>query len=97
MPVRDDGYEAIEPTPDAQEQRMDHHIEVGNATLFPKANSYYCGANVPGKPRVLTVYVGGLGVYRERCNETAANGQEGFTLSGGHGAAEPARSTPVTT
>ena len=60
---------------------MDHHIEVGNATLFPRTNSYYVGANIPGKPRVLTVYLGGLGVYRERCSEIAANGYEGFTLT----------------
>jgi hypothetical protein len=42
--------------------------------------SSYVGANIPGKPRVLTVYLGLLGVYRERCNEIAANGYEGFAL-----------------
>ena len=78
--MREHGYQAIEPTPNAQQQWMEHHIEVGDATLFPQTNSYYVGANIPGKPRVLTVYLGGLGVYRERCSEIAANGYEGFAL-----------------
>jgi cation diffusion facilitator CzcD-associated flavoprotein CzcO len=78
--MRAHGYDAIEPTPDAQQQWMEHHIEVGDATLFPQTNSYYVGANIPGKPRVLTVYLGGLGVYRERCNEIAAHDYEGFVL-----------------
>jgi cation diffusion facilitator CzcD-associated flavoprotein CzcO len=82
--MREHGFDAIEPTPDAQDEWMDHHIEVGDATLFPRTESYYVGANVPGKPRVLTVYLGGLGVYRERCSEIAANDYEGFTLSSGH-------------
>jgi cyclohexanone monooxygenase len=96
--VREHGFDAIEPTEDGQDQWMDHHIEVGNATLFPRANSYYLGANVPGKPRVLTVYLGGLGVYRERCSEIAANGYEGFTLSGGQDrSAAGSRPAPATT
>jgi cyclohexanone monooxygenase len=38
------------------------------------------GANVPGKKRVFMPYVGGVGLYRERCAEIAANGYEGFAL-----------------
>jgi cyclohexanone monooxygenase len=49
-------------------------------TLFPRANSWYMGANVPGKPRVFLPYIGGVPVYRQRCAEVAANGYEGFAL-----------------
>ena len=50
-------------------------------TLFPSANSWYMGANIPGKPRVFMPYVGGVGAYREKCDEVAANGYEGFALT----------------
>ena len=40
------------------------------------------GVNIPGKPRVFTPYVGGVGVYREKCDEVAAKGYEGFVLGG---------------
>jgi cyclohexanone monooxygenase len=39
------------------------------------------GANVPGKPRVFMPYPGGVGVYRQKCDEGAANDYEGFALS----------------
>jgi cyclohexanone monooxygenase len=40
------------------------------------------GANVPGKPRVFMPYIGGVGVYRERCDEIAADGYTGFIFNG---------------
>jgi hypothetical protein len=49
--------------------------------LFPLANSWYMGANIPGKPRVFMPYIGGVGPYRQKCDEVAANGYEGFILS----------------
>ena len=58
-------------------------VEVGDTTLYPRAASWYMGANVPGKPRVFMPYVGGLGVYRRHCEEIAAEGYEGFVLTGG--------------
>ena len=79
--LREEGFDTIEAMRDAQEIWMEHVTEIGNSTLFPKANSYYVGANVPGKPRVFTPYVGGFGVYREKCDEVAANQYEGFALS----------------
>ena len=60
---------------------VDHNTEVGNATLYPLANSWYMGSNVPGKPRVLMPYIGGVGAYRERCDEIADKDYEGFTRS----------------
>jgi cyclohexanone monooxygenase len=48
--------------------------------LYPLANSWYLGANVPGKPQVFMPYVGGFGPYKKKCDEVAANGYEGFLL-----------------
>jgi cation diffusion facilitator CzcD-associated flavoprotein CzcO len=91
--LRDEGIAAIEPTPEAQEAWARHAEEVGNATLYPTADSWYMGANVPGKPRVFMPYIGGVGAYRERCDEVAANGYEGFTLvpAGARYAAAPTK------
>jgi cation diffusion facilitator CzcD-associated flavoprotein CzcO len=75
------GLAAIEPTRQAQDGWVDHVNEIASCTLFPKANSWYMGANVPGKPRVFMPYAGGVGNYRARCDEVARNGYEGFTLS----------------
>jgi cyclohexanone monooxygenase len=55
--------------------------QVADQTLLPRANSWYVGANVPGKPRVFMPYLGGLHVYRARCEEVAARDYEGFALS----------------
>jgi cation diffusion facilitator CzcD-associated flavoprotein CzcO len=44
-------------------------------------DSWYVGANIPGKPRVFTSYVGGCGPYRARCDAEAAAGYEGFALN----------------
>jgi cyclohexanone monooxygenase len=55
-----------------------HHVAY--STLFPCADSWYSGANIPGKPRVFTPYVGGVGPYRERLDAVAGAGYEGFTL-----------------
>ena len=79
--LRDEGIAAIEPTPEAQETWARHAEEVGNATLYPTADSWYMGANVPGKPRVFMPYIGGVGVYRQKCDEVAAKGYAGFSLS----------------
>ncbi|HEX8006751.1 MAG TPA: NAD(P)/FAD-dependent oxidoreductase [Trebonia sp.] len=72
---------AIEPTEQAQDAWVDHVNEIASMTLFPRANSWYLGANVPGKPRVFMPYAGGVGAYRIKCDEVAANGYEGFELS----------------
>ena len=78
--LREHGVEAAEAEPDAEDAWVSHVNEVAEATLYMLANSWYLGANIPGKPRVFMPYAGGLGTYRERCNEIAENGYEGFTL-----------------
>ena len=75
------GLSAIEPTRQAQDDWVDHVNEIASYTLFPKANSWYMGANVPGKTRVFMPYAGGLDVYRVKCDEVAASDYEGFTLT----------------
>ena len=59
---------------------MSHVNEVADATLYPRANSWYVGANIPGKPRVFMPYVAGVAAYRRKCEEVAARGYEGFAL-----------------
>ena len=75
--------ERIEATPEAEEAWVAHVNEVGNMTLYPLAKSWYMGANIPGKPRIFMPYIGGVGLYRQKCDEVAAKGYEGFALTAG--------------
>ena len=70
----------IEPDAKRQDQWVEHVNQVADATLYPLANSWYVGANIPGKPRVFMPYVAGLDKYRKICDEIAAKGYEGFVL-----------------
>ncbi|CAN5774194.1 NAD(P)/FAD-dependent oxidoreductase [soil metagenome] len=81
--LRDHQLSTIEATPQAQEQWVAHVAEVVGMTLMPGANSWYMGANIPGKPRRFLPYLGpeGVGGYRKKCDEVAAKGYEGFALS----------------
>jgi cation diffusion facilitator CzcD-associated flavoprotein CzcO len=74
------GLTTMEPTQEAQDAWVDHVNTVAGYTLYPRANSWYMGANVPGKTRVFMPYAGGVGAYRVKCDEVAANGYEGFVL-----------------
>ena len=77
----------IEATPQAEDGWVAHVNEVADTTLYPQANSWYMGANVPGKPRVFLPYVGGFPVYVEACNDVVAKCYEGFafsTIANGH-------------
>jgi cyclohexanone monooxygenase len=79
--MRDRGLEAMEARQDAEDKWVVHVNEVAHSTLYPQANSWYMGANVPGKPRIFMPYIGGVGVYRQICNEVAAKGYEGFAMT----------------
>ena len=74
------GYAAIEATSDAVDGWVAECAQRADATLFTKANSWYLGANVPGKPRTFMLFIGGFGVYLDICNEVAAAGYKGFDL-----------------
>jgi cyclohexanone monooxygenase len=79
--MRANNLDTIEPTEDAQQTWGAHVNELANETLFPQADSWYMGANIPGKPRVFLPYTGGVGPYRERCAEIAEKGYEGFVMT----------------
>ena len=81
MTLRQRGMTRIEPTPDAERDWVQHVNDVADSTLYPLANSWYVGANIPGKPRVFMPYVGGFAGYKKRCDAVAANDYEGFTMS----------------
>ncbi len=85
--LRDNGLVAMEAERSAEDAWVDHVNEVAYTTLYPQANSWYMGANIPGKPRIFMPYIGGVFVYRQKCDEVAAKGYEGFALT----AAEQAR------
>ncbi|GGT87766.1 hypothetical protein GCM10010208_08070 [Actinomadura livida] len=80
--LRSRGERTIEATPEAEDAWTRHVGEVAQATLYPAADSWYMGTNVPGKPRVFMPYPAGVGVYRQKCDEVAAAGYEGFRLAG---------------
>ncbi len=75
------GIRTIEPLPRAQDEWTEHVRELADQTLYGRADSWWIGANVPGKPRVFLPYIGGLDVYRQRCDEIAAAGYAGFALN----------------
>ncbi len=79
--MRNHGLDCIEATEEAQEAWVAHVNEAANATLYPQADSWYMGANIPGKPRVFTPYVGGVGNYRQLCSGIAEKGYEGFVMT----------------
>jgi cation diffusion facilitator CzcD-associated flavoprotein CzcO len=74
------GYSRIEATADAQTRWVAHVAEVSEHTLYPKAKSWYTGANIAGKPRVFLPYIGGLGNFTRVCAETASSGYAGFAM-----------------
>ncbi|GHF35522.1 cyclohexanone monooxygenase [Amycolatopsis bartoniae] len=78
--LRDKGFTRAEAAKDAEDQWVGHVNEVASATLYPKAASWYLGANVPGKPRVFMPYLGGVDVYRGICDDVAGSGYKGFLL-----------------
>jgi cyclohexanone monooxygenase len=78
--LRDNGFERIEAEPDAQDAWVDHVNMIADLTLYPTCNSWYLGANVPGKPRVFMPLLG-FAPYVERCNDVVAKGYQGFVLA----------------
>ena len=79
--LRAHGLDCIEATQAAEDAWVTHGNEVAHKTLYPLANSWYMGVNIPGKPQVFMPYIGGVGTYRDICDEIAADGYRGFALS----------------
>ncbi|WP_209123292.1 NAD(P)/FAD-dependent oxidoreductase [Alkalihalobacillus sp. BA299] len=78
--LREHDIEVVEAKVESEDEWSKHCREVGESLLFVKTDSWYTGANIPGKPRRFLIYLGGVGPYREKCSEIAANGYEGFSL-----------------
>ena len=83
--LRELGMTTIEPTPLAEDGWNQHVADCAAISLHPTANSWYMGANVPGKPRVFYPYIGGVDSYRAACDEVRAKDYLGFRLSGPDG------------
>ena len=79
--VRARGASVIEPVEKAEEAWVAHVGETAGATLRSSCNSWYVGANIPGKPRVFMPYIGGFPAYIERCEAVVSAGYECFALS----------------
>ena len=74
------GHATIEADAAAVEAWVEHVNAVGDRTIFPRCNSWYVGANIPGKPRVF-MPLPGFPSYVERCDQVAAAGYEGFRFA----------------
>jgi cyclohexanone monooxygenase len=79
--MRDRKLDAMEAEQGAEDKWVAHVNEVAWTTLYPQADSWYMGANIPGKPRIFMPYIGGVGPYRQICNEVAAKDYEGFVMT----------------
>ena len=86
--LREHSYTRIDGDAAAEQRWVDHVDAAANRTLFPRANSWYTGANIPGKARRFMLYVQKIGVYRKECDVVAAKGYDGFHLSRSAAAAE---------
>jgi cyclohexanone monooxygenase len=82
--LRDRGLGALEATPDSEAAWGNEVSGIANATLFPRTDSWWTGANIEGKPRYFSVYLFGS-LYYQRLSDVANKGYAGFVL-------EPARS-----
>jgi acetyl esterase/lipase len=80
--MRQRGASVVEPTETAETGWMQHCDDCAAITLHPRANSWYMGANVPGKHRGLMPYIGGVDAYRQACDEVAERDYLGFSFSG---------------
>src|SRR5947209_6436024 len=83
--MQEHGFDTIEPTPTAEAGWNQHAADCAAITLHPTANSWYMGANVPGKPRVFYPYIGGVDAYRGACDEVVARDYLGFVRTGADG------------
>ena len=76
--MRAEGIGSIQPAEGTDTAWGEEVAAIADHTLFPQTDSWYTGANIPGKPRVFMPYIGGFPTYVRKCDEVAANGYEGF-------------------
>lgn len=78
--LREHDLDVMEPTQEAETQWGALVDSIAQKTLLPGTDSWYTGANIPGKPRVCMIYLGGAPSYRKICADVEANGYTGFAL-----------------
>jgi len=76
--MQKNGFVSIEALPENEDEWIDFVAAQADSTLYPRANSWYNGSNIPGKPRRFMVYVGGIGLYRQLCDDISSSGYPGF-------------------
>ena len=91
--LEQNGLDTIEPTLEAEAGWVVHANEIAQSTLLPETDSWWMGSNIPGKPRVCMIYLGGASVYRGICADVVAKGYEGFSLSAAEGSATKGTNT----
>ena len=79
--MRDEGHRIVEPTAEGEAAWVEQHDAVTQATLLAKTNSWWNGANVPGKPHGRVLSYLGVGDFAERTEKEAANGYSSFQFS----------------
>lgn len=79
--IRERGVDRVDVEPGAQDDWVDLVDKVVGETLYATTESWYRGANIPGKPASFLAYAGGVGNYREISDEVAAYGYRGFRLT----------------
>ena len=89
--IRDKKFSRFETEESFENIWREKIAEIADQTLFPKADSWYMGANIEGKPRVFMPYMGGVGRYRDKCDAVAAADYEGFALTKAKAEAKTAR------
>ncbi|WP_276207658.1 MULTISPECIES: flavin-containing monooxygenase [unclassified Rhodococcus (in: high G+C Gram-positive bacteria)] len=89
------GVQTIEPSVDAVDAWVAECNERAAETLFPSANSWYMGANIPGKPRVFMPFIGGFAVYGQILDDVADAGYKGFVLDGAERSSTPTETAAV--
>jgi len=78
--LRENELEYIEAKTEAVNDWVEHANTLAEKTLYDEAASWFTGDNIPGKPRTFLLYVGGFSSFKDRCEEIAVNGYEGFRL-----------------
>jgi cyclohexanone monooxygenase len=94
--LRANNVTSIEATAEAEDAWVQHVNEVADATLYPTGNSWYLGANIPGKTRIFMPYVAGVGTYRKKCDDVVRGGYLGFRLATAEHDALPGHDTSAT-
>jgi len=80
--VRDNGFETIEPTQEAEDAWVATCDEIAYGTLFPRVNSWINGANIPGKPITVMFYMAGMGAYMDQLQHAIDTKYDGFQVAG---------------